>query len=298
MAPAHRGGQDGDVADLESIARELCSLDPDRFTAARNARAKEIGGDDGKAVRAMPKPSAAAWATNLLAREHGDELAQLAEIGEALRQAQADVDREALGELGTQRRAVVAALARQAGSLASDRGHPISAAARSDIERTLLAAMTDADAAAAVASARLARALTSDGLEPADLDGAVVGPPPAPVLPRARVTPIAAAPSKRALAAANKALEEARRGDEAADAALRTAERSARSAARERESLLAERDELKQRLADIDAEIADAGRRRSAAEKEAVSAKRSASQAAAALERAEAELKKLLGPAG
>jgi hypothetical protein len=285
--------QDGGVADLESIARELCTLDPDEFTAARNARAKEIGGDDGKAVRAMAKPSAAAWATNILAREHGDDLAQLAEIGEALRQAQADVDREALGGLSTQRRAVVAALARRAGSLAKDRGHPISAAATTDIEHTLQAAMADADAAAAVASARLVRALTSDGLEPVDLEGAVVGPPPPPVLPRARVTPIASAPSKRALAAAKKAVADARRRDEEAAAALRDADRRARKAAKEREALLAERDDLKQQLADIDAEITEAGRRRSATEKEATAAKRAASQAEAAVERAEAELKRL-----
>lgn len=281
------------MTDLENIARELCSLDPDTFTAARNARAKEIGGADGTAVRAMSKPSAAAWATNIFAREHGDELAQLAEIGEALRQAQADVDRDALGDLGAQRRAVVAALARRAASLAKDRGHPISAAATTDVEHTLQAAMADADAAAAVASARLVRALTSDGLEPVDLEGAVVGPPPAPLLPRARVTSIASAPSKRAIAAARKALVDARRGEDEAEAALREAERRARAAAKEREALIAEREDLKQQLADIDAEITQAGRRRSATEKEATAAKRWASQAEAAVERAEAELTKL-----
>jgi hypothetical protein len=283
------------VADLESIAYELYGLEPDRFTAARNARATELGGGDGKRVRLMPKPSAAAWATNILSREHGDELAQLAEIGEALRQAQADVDREALGELSAQRRAVVAALARQAAGLAEDRGHPISAAATTDVERTLQAAMADADAAAAVASGRLVRALSSDGLEPVDLEGAVAGPHPAPVLPRARVTPIASAPSKRALAAAKKAVDEARRAESDAEDALRDAERRALAAAREREAMLAERDELKQQLADLDADITAAGRQRTEAERQATAAKRAASQAAAAVERAQAALRKLTG---
>lgn len=274
------------MADLESIAAELYALVPAEFTAARNDRAKNEGGPLGADVKALPKPSAAAWATNLLAREKGDEVAQLFALGDALRDAQDGMDRATLNALGSQRRALVSALAKQAGALANDAGHPVNAQALVEIERTLNAGMSDAGAAAAVTSGRLVRTLSGDGLDAVDLDDAVAGALPE---PRAAAKGAKSGGAKQAKKPSQKAEEAARKARAEADARVRdatkaaeTAVKAAEAAARLRRSLVQERDELREQLADVDAELAEAGRALDDAERADKSAARD-------LERAERE---------
>ena len=267
------------MTDLAAIATELYALLPTEFTAARNERAKSHTGELAAEVKSLPRPSAAAWATNLLARERPDEVAQLFALGDSLRDAQDGLDRATLTKLGSQRRALVAALAKQAGSLATDAGHPVNAAALVDVERTLQAGMSDASAAAAVTSGRLVRALAGDGLEAVDLDDAVAGPLPG-ARPRTKPkAPVKKGPTKKQLDAADAALATARK--EAKDA-----DRAAREAGSSKESLTLEREELREQLADVEGELADASR---AAEK----ADRARTTAARALEKAERERAKL-----
>ncbi|WP_411700612.1 transposase [Conyzicola sp.] len=268
------------MTELAAVATELYALLPTEFTAARNARAKSEGGTLGTEVKSLPRPSAAAWAVNLLARERPDDVAQLFALGDSLRNAQDGFDRATLTKLGSQRRALVAALAKQAGSLAADAGHPVNAAAIIDVERTLQAGMSDAAAAAAVTSGRLVRALSGDGLEAVDLDDAVAGP-----LPHARArgkakTPVKKAPSKKKVEAADAAVATAR-------AAAADAERTARQAGSAKESLTLEREELREHLADVEGELADAARAFEAAERKRTTAAR-------ALEKAERERATLL----
>jgi hypothetical protein len=245
------------MPDLESIAAELYALPPSEFTAERNERAKSEGGPLGAAVKSLAKPSAAAWATNLLARERPDEVAQLFDLGDALRDAQEGADRSTLTKLGSQRRALVSALAKQAGALAKDAGHAVNASALTDIQSTLNAGMSDAGAAAAVASGRLVRALAGDGLDAVDLTDAVGG-----ALPAMRAT--AARPAKkldkRAVEAARKARAEAEARLREATATAEAAEKAVEEAGRVRESLVGERDELREHLADVEAELGEAGR--------------------------------------
>jgi hypothetical protein len=267
------------MTDLAAVATELYALLPTEFTAARNERARNEGGAFGKEIKALPKPSAAAWATSLLARERPDDVAQLFALGDSLRNAQDGLDRATLTKLGSQRRALVAALAKQAGSLADDAGHPVNAAAIIDVERTLQAGMSDAAAAAAVTSGRLVRALSGDGLEAVDLADAVAGP-----IPEARArtkpkAPVKKAPSKKKLEAADAAVATAR-------AAADEAERRARQAGSAKESLTLEREELREHLADVEGELADASRSVEAAERKRVAAARALEQA----ERARATL--------
>ena len=147
---------------LADIADELYGLPLDEFTAARNARAKTE-----KGAKSLPKPSAAAWAINQFARSSPQKLEQVFALGAQLREAQDELDARTLRALGQQRRALLTAFAAEISTAPS---------MRSDIEQTLQAAMADEDAAAAVASGRLVRTLSSDGLEPADLEGAVAVP--------------------------------------------------------------------------------------------------------------------------
>jgi predicted nucleic acid-binding Zn-ribbon protein len=78
----------------DSLARETQKLygrPLSEFTAARNARAKELKQDDpglATAVSALPKPSIAAAALNELVREDPSEVRALIQSGKRLRQAQ------------------------------------------------------------------------------------------------------------------------------------------------------------------------------------------------------------------
>lgn len=72
-------------------SQKLYRLPLPEFTAARNARAKELKQEDptlAAAVAALPKPSVAAAALNELVREDPSEVRALVQSGKRLRQAQ------------------------------------------------------------------------------------------------------------------------------------------------------------------------------------------------------------------
>ena len=161
------------VAQLDAIAVELYALPPEEFTDARNARAAASDRALAARVKALRKPTASAWAVDLLARD--GQLAEALELAGALREAQDDLDAAELGRLSRQRRSLVSALATQAVDLARDRGVTVSAAARSDVEKTINAAVMDAAAAAAVMTARLVRPLEASGFDAVDVSDAVGG---------------------------------------------------------------------------------------------------------------------------
>ena len=70
---------------------ELYGLPAGEFTAARNARAKELRAEDAELaaeVAKLPKPTAAAAAINRVAREDPSEVRALVQAGRSLRSAQ------------------------------------------------------------------------------------------------------------------------------------------------------------------------------------------------------------------
>lgn len=214
--------------DLDAIAAELYALPPAEFTAARNARAGTADRSIAGHVKALRKPTVAAWAVDRLARE--GQLAEALELSAALREAQDDLDAAELSRLGRQRRQLVAALASEAVKLANDAGVAISAAAREDVEKTINAAVLDAAAAAAVMTGRLVTTLEAGAFEPDDLAEAVGG-----SLPGA-----AAAPARDDLAE--------RRARKAAERAAREAERAANEAERELTKIEEQRTKLQERV--------------------------------------------------
>ncbi|MGW0531138.1 hypothetical protein [Streptomyces sp. NPDC003032] len=149
--------------DLESVADELYGLRPDEFTAARDQRAAQAreAGDRPLAeeIRALRRPSLAAWASNLLVREQPEEVKPLVQLGEGLRQAHRGLDGERLRELSRQQHALINALARQAKQLTGEAGHPISEDAQREVEQTLHAVLADDKAAQAWAAGRLTKSL-------------------------------------------------------------------------------------------------------------------------------------------
>ena len=83
--------------DLLEIADELYALPLGEFTPARDARAKELKGTDLAArVKALKKPSLAAWVVNLLVRRETEQVEQVLDRGRgAARGAGVDVGRRA-----------------------------------------------------------------------------------------------------------------------------------------------------------------------------------------------------------
>jgi hypothetical protein len=164
---------------LDEVVDELYGLDPAEFTARRDARAAEsrqAGNPDLAAeVKALRRPTAAAWVVNLLARSRPEEVARLVELGAQMREAQASLAGEELRALSRQRQRIVVGLGREAARLARDAGHPASDAVARDVQATLDAALADEGAGAAVRSGRLMRPLEHRGMEAVDLDGAVAG---------------------------------------------------------------------------------------------------------------------------
>jgi chromosome segregation ATPase len=165
--------------DLSDVAHELYGLLPGDFTAERNARAKDLKGEDADLaaqVKALPKPTTAGWLVNQLVRHHGDEVEQVAAIGSALRDAQEHLDRDELLQLNKQRHGVLRAVTRQARALAKELGNPVSTAIADEVEQTLRAVMSDPDAADAVRSGTMLKSLSSTGFGSVDLTDAVAVP--------------------------------------------------------------------------------------------------------------------------
>ena len=70
---------------LTAAADELYALVPEEFTAARNARAKDVKVDDralSQRIGEFRKPSPAAWILNQLVREQPDAVDELLDLVE------------------------------------------------------------------------------------------------------------------------------------------------------------------------------------------------------------------------
>ena len=245
---------------LAEIADELYGLLPAEFTAARNvwvrALKDETDTELAERVNVLRKASPAAWGVNLLARHRSDELAQLADLGALMRQAQSDLDRDQLAELTSQRRRLVSALAREAAELAADAHHVLTNSALDEVAATLQAALGDPAAAAAVRSGRLVRPLVGDGVEPVDLDDAVAAPEASMVsaVPRAaRRAPV------RDLAVVRAAKEAEKRAD-AADTEVTGIDRRIESVESARTRLQSRLEQLEQQVTEVEDELRESDR--------------------------------------
>ncbi|MCM3657654.1 transposase [Agromyces mediolanus] len=288
---------------LAEIAGELYAQRPADFVAARNARVTQLKPEDpalAAAVAELRRPAPAAWLVNQLVRHRWSELEQLLELGAELQAAQAELDAAALTTLARQRRTVVTALAREAGSLADELGAPVRQPVLDEVAGTLQAAMTDASAADAVRSGLLVRALEAVGTE-VDLDGAVAGglasagsapasarrpaaPPDELAERRTRKHQEARARAERELADAEARADAAERGAAEATELVDAASAAAGAAAATRDALLAERRELERRLCDAEGELARAEQAVPPLERNRARAARAASEARAAVD--------------
>lgn len=146
------------------MAEELYALPRADFTPTRDARAKEAraAGDRELAVEIgkLRKPTSAAWLANLLAREEAEDLRALAELGDALRDAQDSLDRDTLRTLSRQRHKVVHGLVQRARALARQAGQPVGESVTRELEETLTTALSDPDAAGQLTAGQLTEKLS------------------------------------------------------------------------------------------------------------------------------------------
>lgn len=150
--------------DDTDAVRRLYALPPGEFVEARNAAAQRAGSrDEAARIRKLRRPTVAAWAVNLLVADAPDDLDALAELGERLRTAQAEMRGADLRELSAERNRRVSALVQRASELADEAGHPLPAAAQREVETTLDAAVADPDSAEAVRAGTLTKTLAYSG---------------------------------------------------------------------------------------------------------------------------------------
>jgi hypothetical protein len=252
---------------LLEIADQLYGLPLADFTPARDALVKEHKADKSFAarIRALKKPSLAAWVVDLLVRRDAPQVEQVLAVGAALREAQANLDGEELRALTRQRRQLTAAVTSQARGLAHEEGVKVTQAVADQVEATLTAAMVDEGAAAAVRSGLLVAALTATGVGEADVAGAIAvpealgfaaapreaTPPPRPDL---HVVPDPEADDKARRAAA-EVVDEARAEVDAAREALTAAADEVDALQARSLQLQAEVDELKGRIAQLESDL-------------------------------------------
>ena len=160
-----------DGIDLDTVADELYGALPSEFTSRRDALAAEArrAGDPALAaeVKKLRRPTTGAWVANLLVREHRGEVAQLLDLGSALRRAQATLATGDLRRLSQERHRLLTELEKDAGRLADRYGQAVSGAVAQELSDTLEAATADPDAADALRAGRLTTGLHYSGLGPA-----------------------------------------------------------------------------------------------------------------------------------
>jgi hypothetical protein len=238
------------MADPVAQAADLLyGLPLGEFTDARNAAAKELRDrglrDEADAVRALAKPSVAAWAVNQLTRRRHADLDEFLDASVAARDAQLGGAADAREAVQRQRKALEALVRSAREELGGDASETVT----TRIRQTLEAAAVDDDAAEAVRAGRLDKEL-----EPAGF-GTLAAHAPKPAARGKRAAPKRETPAatKRALAEARARLRDAEEEQRAALAEERQAhkhwqetQRDAEQAAERVETARASLDALRQ----------------------------------------------------
>jgi hypothetical protein len=214
--------------ELTNLADELYGLSPQEFTAARDARASQAGKGGDKdlalAVKRLRKPSTGAWMANQLVREQPRAIERLIELGATLRSAR-NLEGTQIRRATKEKAESVTKLVRQARSIATQAGQPVSQSAEQELEATLDAAFSDEGSADALLEGRLTAALHYSGL------GFGAG---ATVDRRAATARASSGSTRRGsgaeVAKAERNLEQAQRDAGRADSELQKAQRAVTSA--------------------------------------------------------------------
>jgi hypothetical protein len=276
----------------------LYGLPLDAFVSERDARARELRGagrrEEAAAVKALPKPTVAAWAANQAVRSQGRAARELWEAGDALAATQEAVlsgrgsgaDLRAASE---RERAAVDPLVEAARGLLTTEGGEMSEATLDRVRDTLHAAAIDPDVRDEVAAGRAIRERTPRGL----FGGEATSSAPAGRKGRAAKPAPDATPTGRKGRAAKPAAPEPSARERAAEAAARKREEAA-ARKRERDEAAARKRSVKAagaRVAKAEQALAQAEERSAAAAKRLEDARGKERAAMEALADARAELR-------
>lgn len=156
--------EDANGADVDTIIDSLYALEPDAFTAARDEQAAALrragDRDAAKTVKALRRPTMAAWAVNQVVRRHPDKVDELLEATNELGDAQRDAltsGKRDLRAVTERRQRLLDELLAMARRVIDDSGRS-AAAHEDDIARTLQAT-TDPDLGRQLRAGRLTTAL-------------------------------------------------------------------------------------------------------------------------------------------
>lgn len=247
--------------DVSEQLDRLYDLPLEEFTAARDEVARDLrerGEREAAAeVKALRRPTVAAWTVNQLVRRHPGEVQELLSLREELRGAQRTAlsgrGGGGLREIGERRRAVIDALLGRVEAVLTQGGHATTRSTLDRVQETLLATTLDEDAARAVAEGRLPRELSSPtGLESLTGEAPAGSAPTRDRKDRER--------ARRAAEEAGAAEEAAGRADQEARRLEREAERSqkeAERARREAERATARAAELRRRAEELERGLPD-----------------------------------------
>ena len=291
---------------MEASARapeDLYGLPLEEFTPARDALAKELKAagrkDEAAEVKSLRKPSVAAWALNLAARQHPDAVESLRAAGAELREAQEEAmsgDASGLRDAGRGVAAEVDRVVALAADVLRAAGRPASAVQQEKIVATLRTAAVDDEAGDALARGVLVDELESTGFS---LLGAGAGAFAAPSRTDRKEAP-ARAPAdgdrkplpgaERASSKKPKASKEALEAVEAARRELRRCDAEADSAATRARRKAERAETAAKRAAEAQREAEEARVEAEEAAGEAEAARRAANEAADRLSAAEAAL--------
>lgn len=161
--------------DFDEAADALYGAPSADFISQRNELAKQLKADGDQLgstrLKALRKPTVAAWLANLVSRELPDDIDDLLALGDEFRQATADLDGEKLRELTPRRHKLLDQLTKSAAGLADREGQKVSADVGQKLRETLDAALVDPAAGDAVREARLSSALRHVGFGVVDESG-------------------------------------------------------------------------------------------------------------------------------
>ncbi|MGA9869577.1 MAG: hypothetical protein WBQ44_00295, partial [Rhodococcus sp. (in: high G+C Gram-positive bacteria)] len=162
-----------DESRLDDVAAELYAIDPSEFVAARKAAASDAKKSGNRALAAaigkLRKPTTVGWMVNLLVREEPEDVAELFDLGDSLRDAQRRSDAHELRSLSAARQKLIRSLSGRAAELAQQQGHSSTEDAIREVGQTLGAALADPDIAERVRASRVVTAESYSGFGPAVL---------------------------------------------------------------------------------------------------------------------------------
>jgi hypothetical protein len=273
---------------VEQAADQLYGLPLGEFTSARDELTRSLRRQglrsEAEAVKALRKPTIAAWTLNQLARRRPRDFERLLATGKRLRTAQkallAGEGRSALQTASAEERRLITELARDATAVAGEAGTAGTESLHERIRATLHAAALDERTAAELAAGRLVREHEAVGL---------FGTAPAEAGPAPKAAPSPKqAPDHGAVRKVAERHRELERGLATAQAAEKKAQREHAAAVKvsERAARLAEdarrrADEARARADEARAGLREAERR----ERDAASAHERATRAVAAAEK-------------